>query len=191
MGESKIKHAIGFIHSMLWVCACFRKDEMLNTNILLRISIAYYIQDIIWSLHMKQYFIVLHHICVSIFWYFLIRDEPVSLYDETFLLYAPMFLAEISAACIHLKHIIETPITHHICMISFVMTRLVLFPTLVLPYHYQIMMQDNVPTSSIFLLGGFVLNVFVVLLSVATIITKWNTFRRSLLLCLCIRKKVD
>jgi hypothetical protein len=176
MRESKIKHTLGLIHSALWIFAFFYVNEKRNTDALLKISIGYYLQDTIWSFNMKQYFVIVHHMCVSFFWYFLIRDEPTYLYGKNrSLLFAPMFLAELSAAFIHLKHIIIKPITHHICMILFVITRLVLFPIEVLPLHYQIMMTSDREIT--FLLGGFILNLFVVLFSIATIIMKWKTFR--------------
>ena len=130
---------------------------------------------------MKQYFIILHHICVSTFWYFLIRDEPAYLYSSVGLLYDPMLLAEISAAWIHLKHLIETSVTHHICMITYVVTRIILFPTLILPYHYQRLMVDK--GNNMFLVGGFVLNVFVVVF----VCDRSGTFRRSLW-CFCVRE---
>ena len=196
MGESKIKHVIGFLHSIMWVYVFMRRigyddEEMLKseTNALLRFSISYYVQDIAWSFYMKQYFIILHHVCVSTFWYFLIRDEPAYLYASVGLLYDPMLLAEISAAWIHLKHIIETSLTHHICMITYVVTRIMFFPTLILPYHCQRLMIDK--GHDMYLVGGFVLNVFVVVFSFVTVFTKWKTFRRSFLWCFCVREKTQ
>lgn len=175
MGENKIKHIIGLIHSVLWVVAFFESSGDWTYSIL-TFSIVYYAQDIVWSYVMRQHFVILHHVCVSTFWYILIQNEPIYIREDRKLLYYPMFLAEISAAMIHLKHIFTTSFIHHICMMVFVLTRLIFFPFHVIPNHYMKMMESQ---NNKFLIGGLILNIFVVVFSSATVFVKRKMFYRS------------
>ena len=90
MRQSKLKHTLGFIHSFAWVMFPFiifsingetedlkeifigidySETNHLTINLLdayLIFSIVYYFQDCFWSIRLKEYDILIHHISVML-----------------------------------------------------------------------------------------------------------------------------
>ena len=78
---------------------------------LLVFSISYFLQDCVWSIQLKEYAILLHHICTITVFVGLVGKSDIKIISS--LVSVSMLWSEIGALLIHIKYLVQSqlPIT--------------------------------------------------------------------------------
>jgi len=210
MRQSKLKHTLGFIHSFAWVIFPFiifsingetedlkeifigidySETNQLTINLLdayLIFSIVYYFQDCFWSIRLKEYDILIHHISVMLV--FIYGYGKHKMPSRMTFFYMPMFWSEVGAVFIHIKFLKpHSAIAHHMCFVIYFLSRIIMYPLYVFPDFYSATLNDNgIFVNEIYI--GVGLSVLVQIFSIFIFITRFNLFIESFketLLCTC------
>ena len=170
--QSKLKHWFGLVHSLVFLVLPFVPSGVkLEIDLVLRFSLVYYIQDIFWSLKYNEFLVVLHHLGLIALWSFVLDDTKM-LYRAQIIERA-MLWPELSAFLIHIKFLFPYHVTHVICLISYPITRCIVFPIYAGMYMYSI--GQEVGWSSKYV-WGMVAHILVVVFSSAILIEKMQLF---------------
>ena len=211
MGQSKIKHTLGLIHSLAW---CFfpyialslngdNKDineifisfevsdiDVSSFNLLdayILFSIVYYFQDCFWSIHLKEYAILFHHVTVILVFIFVYKKDTLKF--RMLLFCTAMFWSELGAAFIHIKFLKpHSSIAHHLCFVIYFLSRIVLYPIYLGPTCYYFYSTAFTYENELYI--GFGLIILVQMFSLFIVITRFHLFVESFIAICCCTCKV-
>ena len=185
MIQSKTKHFLGFVHSLAWLVLfpfIANDDESVEKGIqlidkLLVFSISYFLQDCVWSIRLKEYAILLHHVCTITLFVTLVGKSDIEVRSS--LISISMLWSEIGALLIHVKYLFpKSVVAHHACFVVYFLTRILIYPKTVLQKTYKACL--NAKASQVKeLYSGMTLAIFVYIFSLCVVITKFSSFRES------------
>ena len=183
--QNKIKHFLGFVHSLAWLVlypfiANDSESVEEGTKLvdkLLLFSISYFLQDCIWSIRLKEYAILLHHICTIMLFVGLFGKSNIEVRSS--LISVSMFWCEIGALFIHVKFLLsQSAVAHHACYVVYFLTRILVYPTIALPTIYRACLNGKASQLKE-LYSGMALAIFVYIFSLCCVIAKFSSFRDS------------
>ena len=185
MTQSKIKHFLGFVHSFSWLVffpfiandGKSVQNGMQLIDKLLVFSISYFLQDCVWSIRLKEYAILLHHVCTITVFVGLIGKSDTKIISS--LVSISMLWSEIGALLIHIKYLVpKSAVAHHACFVVYFLTRILVYPTVVLQRVYKACLNAKAMQVKE-LYSGMALAVFVYIFSLCVVIAKFSSFRES------------
>ena len=185
MTQSKIKHFLGFVHSFSWLVffpfiandGKSVQNGMQLIDKLLVFSISYFLQDCVWSIRLKEYAVLLHHVCTITLFVTLVGKSDIEVRSS--LISISMLWSEIGALLIHVKYLFpKSVVAHHACFVVYFLTRILIYPKTVLQKTYKACL--NAKASQVKeLYSGMTLAIFVYIFSLCVVITKFSSFRES------------
>jgi hypothetical protein len=211
MGQNKIKHTLGLIHSLAWcffpyislslngdyedineIFISFEVDtlDISSFNLLdgyILFSIVYFFQDCFWSIHLKEYAILFHHVAVIVCFVFFYGKDTLKF--RMLLFITAMFWSELGAAFIHIKFLKpHSSIAHHLCFVIYFVSRIVFYPIHLVPTCYYFHSTTITYVNELYL--GFGLIILVQLFSLFIVITRFHLFVESFIAIFCCTWKL-